>query len=539
MPSVTSRPTGATPTNPGVSASRVPFGQHHYLERVIARGSTGRIYLAHSVDFAERFAIKVLTSTSDHDPKPIVRSAREHSAGLQINHPNVLAVREIVEHEGRVGLVMDLIEGGDLSQRLLAKPPRPVETVDIVADLAAGLSAIHTAGIVHRDLKPSNILLDTASGSVVPKIADFGVATLLDGPEPPTTTVGTPMYISPEAIRGQQSRTESDVYSLGVILFEMLADRPPFKAPTAVEVMGLHLSEPSPQLVGAPPELADLVDRMLQKQPRSRPSLTEVESVLRAVRAQVADRPSAFLTTGPTPKENQGSVRLEATPTPSDRPASATPDPQVGGQSILAGSSRRRRRRRSRPRRYWLGGVAVLAAAMAAGGWFLVDSGTIDFGGLFDDPGESDQVTDPNSANQNGDADVVEPDPVPLAGSEPDEVPSSGEPAVLQVDAEPEPTTGSDEPPPSSSTSSTVTTGESTVPERSTETSPSTTQGSEPSSSSSSSAPEVTLADDGSEPESSSSTTSAEDPPDDSADGPPITNGPITQTTSDDAGSSG
>nr|BFE58217.1 hypothetical protein GCM10020063_027430 [Dactylosporangium thailandense] len=184
-------------------------------------------------------------------------------------------------------VVMELVPGQTLAQRLAEGPLPPAESLRICAEVAAGLAAAHAHGLVHRDVKPANVILSPAGA----KLVDFGIATLV-GPEALTDTnasgrpvFGTPQYLAPERLGSDPVTAASDVYSLGVVLYKLLAGTLPWPVAGGPDVLDAHqhrVPAPLPRLPGVPPAVADLCRRCLAKHPRSRPSAAEVAGVLRA-----------------------------------------------------------------------------------------------------------------------------------------------------------------------------------------------------------------------------------------------------------------
>ncbi|MER7283003.1 serine/threonine-protein kinase [Dactylosporangium sp. NPDC000244] len=184
-------------------------------------------------------------------------------------------------------VVMELVPGQTLAQRLAEGPLPPAESLRICAEAAAGLAAAHAEGLVHRDVKPANVILSPAGA----KLVDFGIATLV-GPEALTDTdasgrpvFGTPQYLAPERLGSDPVTAASDVYSLGVVLYKLLAGTLPWPVADGPDVLDAHqhrVPAPLPRLPGVPPAVADLCRRCLAKHPRSRPSAAEVAAVLRA-----------------------------------------------------------------------------------------------------------------------------------------------------------------------------------------------------------------------------------------------------------------
>lgn len=257
------------------------------MHGMIGRGAMGEVWRAHDEKLGRPVALKVLLA-QEHDTTATARFRLEARTAGRLSHPHVVAVLDFGEHEGRLFLVMELVEGGSLAQLLAVSGPLPAPRVaGIAAQAAAGLAAAHRQGIVHRDIKPANLLLD-ADGTV--KIGDFGIARFLDDPAAALTAtgqiLGTGLYLAPERARGGPAQAASDVYALGCVLYQLLTQRPPFQADTALALLHQHLDTvPAPprQLgIDVPSALEDYLLGMLAKQPDDRPTAQEVVNWLRS-----------------------------------------------------------------------------------------------------------------------------------------------------------------------------------------------------------------------------------------------------------------
>jgi serine/threonine-protein kinase len=281
--------------------------EDYVLERVIGRGSMGRIHAARRKSDGARVAIKFLRASLADDRHLVVRFLNEARAASLLSHPGLVQTYGAGEdREGTPFIVMELLEGKSLRVLLRERGALPVqEVLRLGAQVAAAVAAAHEQRIVHRDLKPENILLvaePEAEGLAV-KVCDFGIAKLLPEHHAPGATVlqtqqgrplGTPTYMAPEQCLAMSVSDRSDVYALGIILYECLAGRPPFLGgghgeAALAELFGQHLrAEPPPIALFArdvPEPLQLLLERMLSKQPRARPSMAAVEASLERLRA--------------------------------------------------------------------------------------------------------------------------------------------------------------------------------------------------------------------------------------------------------------
>jgi serine/threonine-protein kinase len=269
------------------------------VERLLGSGGMGSVYEATQLAIGRRVAIKVLRPDVADDPFIEARFQREARAAASVHHPNVVVVHEFGRgDEGTLFLAMELLHGDSLLTRLRrtaketgsgAMPPR--ESVRVAMEIASALEAAHAAGVVHRDLKPDNVTL-LATGGL--KVLDFGIARILQNDERPDTSedraqltdaqqvLGTPRYISPEAVARLPVGPAADLYALGAILFEMLTGRPVFLDKEPVILMGQHLRDVPPKLrevmpeLEAPIELEALVAELLGKLPTERPASASV-----------------------------------------------------------------------------------------------------------------------------------------------------------------------------------------------------------------------------------------------------------------------
>ena len=251
----------------------------------LGAGGMGEFYRARDTNLKRDVAIKVLPEYWSHDPERLRRFEQEAQATAALNHPNIVSIFHVGQFNGSPYIVTELLHGESLRERLRKGPMRLREVLEHGVELARGLAAAHDAGIVHRDLKPENIWV-TKDGHI--KILDFGLAKLDPSKaastdaetvsmEPqchPGQVLGTVGYMSPEQVRGQPADARSDIFAVGVVLYEMLTGKAAFRKATSADTMSAILNDDPPavsQLApSAPPGLHRIVSRCLAKNPAQR-----------------------------------------------------------------------------------------------------------------------------------------------------------------------------------------------------------------------------------------------------------------------------
>ncbi|MBX3261057.1 MAG: protein kinase [Labilithrix sp.] len=304
-------------------------GRYEILEP-LGEGGMGTVYAVRHVTLDRRFAMKVLRRDLSTDAELTARFLREARATAAIDHPSVVAINDFGElADGSPYFVMELLEGETLAARLRARGPLPpASAARLAARIADALAAAHAVNVIHRDLKPENVFLVGAGRSEPEediRVVDFGAATILGGSKltRPGIVFGTPSYMSPEQASGEPIDGRADVYSLGVVLFEMLTGRAPFQAETYMGVLTKHIHEAPPRPV--PPAgarlgaLEDVVTRALQKEPAMRyASMTAFAQALEAAALEDAGAiPGAGeRARAPTMRVNRPAARIEGAPGP-------------------------------------------------------------------------------------------------------------------------------------------------------------------------------------------------------------------------------
>ncbi|HET8819022.1 MAG TPA: tetratricopeptide repeat protein [Xanthomonadaceae bacterium] len=255
------------------------------VESILGVGGMGVVYRATDEALGVPVALKLLRPELMHRPEAFERFRQELLLARQVSNPHVVRIHDLARHDSQWLISMDFVEGESLDRRLDREGALSIEdALRITRQLAEGLGAAHAKGVVHRDLKPSNVLLDAGGNAY---ISDFGVARSLatSGMTQSGTVVGTPDYLSPEQARGEPVDARSDLYALGLILYEMLAGKPPFAGGTVSEILAQRMMRTPAPVTTARPEVpawaARLVDRLLRPQPAHR--LQDAAAVIAAI----------------------------------------------------------------------------------------------------------------------------------------------------------------------------------------------------------------------------------------------------------------
>ncbi|MDQ1709059.1 MAG: eukaryotic-like serine/threonine-protein kinase [Frankiaceae bacterium] len=345
------------------------FDGRYRVDARVARGGMATVYTGFDTRLDRIVAIKVMHQSLAEDEAFVGRFHREAKAAARLSHPNVVAIYDQGADAGRVFLVMEHVDGGTLRERLRTEGRlSPAAALGIMEPVLQALAAAHDAGLVHRDVKPENILI-SSDGRV--KVADFGLARAVETTGMTTTglLIGTVSYLAPEQVETGRADPRSDVYSAGIVLFELLTGAPPYDGDTPLSVAYRHVNDtvpaPSTILAGVPPALDEVVLRATQRDPDARPStardlLVGVRRAQQAVAAAGGTRalrpaPDALTLITPLPGSGRGGTHTRVLRAPGGRPPVVTAV----------------RRRRSRRGPIAAAIIALLLIAAMVVGWQL------------------------------------------------------------------------------------------------------------------------------------------------------------------------
>ena len=266
------------------------LANRYALEAEIERGAIGTVWRARDLTTGEPVAVKVLLPETAHDADVVKSLLDEAEILSQLNHPSIVRPRDFVAN-GLRALVMDLVEGADVRKTLRTSGPlRPAEVAEISAQIADALAAVHAAGIVHGDVKPGNIMVPSDGGPA--KLVDFGVARRVQLPD--TVTHATPEYVAPEVVAGASPTASADVYSMGMVIYEMASARSPYRGGSVREVVDRHATCVPVQPAGMPDELWQLARHCVELNPAQRPTAEQLAAQLRTLAPSLVGRPPAM-----------------------------------------------------------------------------------------------------------------------------------------------------------------------------------------------------------------------------------------------------
>lgn len=342
------------------------IGGRYQIEAILGQGGMSTVYKAKDVNLQRTVAIKLIHAHLSNDSTFVRRFELEAAAVAQLRHPNIIQVYDFNHESDVYYMVLEYVPGRTLKEwlKILTEAKREIpltETTRIMISVCEAVAYAHQHGMVHRDLKPANLMLDPKGK---PILMDFGVAKMLGGEDYTATgtIIGTAKYMSPEQARGEHPDERSDIYSLGVMLYELVAGQPPFNADTTVAVLMKHVYEPVPDIrqlhSNVPDELVEIIGKALAKNPKERyQSAAHMAAALRLVN-RLAQNPTPA---GDVQKTVTSKKRNEAeSPPVAPLPITATPSPAVSTAPAIPST------RLSGPM-FWLIGATTVALLLILG----------------------------------------------------------------------------------------------------------------------------------------------------------------------------
>jgi serine/threonine-protein kinase len=314
------------------------LGSRYVLKERLGRGAMGTVWRALNTETNQDVAVKILSEELSDEPEMVTRFIQERNTLIAVRHPNLVRIHDLVVENGKLGIVMDLVAGPDLHKHLAERGVLSLAEAAVIGrGVADALAAIHAAGIIHRDLKPANILLDLSGPQAQPKLVDFGIARMLAGSRltSRSSVVGTPQYLSPEAISGAEPSPALDVYAFGIALYELLTGAPPFHGDQLLQVLNQHMYQEPQWPQSIPPQILPLLQAMLAKDPQARPTALDISAAMNALVANLGpvtfprQAPAAQPPVLPVPQQ-------QAWPAVQQQPA--PPSPLPGPQSPVQAS---------------------------------------------------------------------------------------------------------------------------------------------------------------------------------------------------------
>ncbi|HWJ82577.1 MAG TPA: serine/threonine-protein kinase [Nocardioides sp.] len=367
---------------PGYPAPGARIGRFLILDQ-LGQGGMGVVYRAREENLGREVALKIVAPLFAHDPEFRERFTREARAQASLDSSHVVAVYAHGEEDGYLYIASQLVVDGDLGRliRTAGVPPLP-DALDVIEQVASGLSDAHEAGLIHRDIKPGNVLVRLRGGAIRAYLADFGIARRVDADATRfgSAAVGTPSYMAPELHGGAPASVATDIYSLGCLLWVALSGTPPYQGSSEYQIIGGHIGAPVPQLPGDGP-MVQATNRILRIAMAKEPAQRYASAAAMRADLQAALRmPSQAGSAMPAPPA--GTVLRPLTPTGSRTPTGGpTPTPSrmptVPPPSWQSHPTPTGPPRRASSKRLWIGvgTAAVLALAVGVGAAIAVGQG--------------------------------------------------------------------------------------------------------------------------------------------------------------------
>ena len=276
------------------------LGSAYVLYERVGRGASGDVWRGLDSRTGEPVAVKLLRSAFAENAEVVEGFLRERTILMRLHDPHIVRLRDLVVESDTVALVTDFAAGGDLRARLAEGPLSLLESLDILCQVLDGLDAAHRRGVVHRDLKPENVLVEGHDDDMIVRITDFGISTLIGSAESsdPASLVGSPEYMAPEVIEARRTTPAADLYSAGILLYELLSGRTPFAGGAPIAVLRRHVHDEPPRIPDVRDDVWQVLTALLAKDPAQRPpSARAAARRVRMIADDVAgvSRPDPFL----------------------------------------------------------------------------------------------------------------------------------------------------------------------------------------------------------------------------------------------------
>lgn len=346
------------------------------IKQLLGRGGMASVYLARDPHFERDVAIKILPREFLHDPQFLTRFRREAKTIASLDHPAIVPVYDYGEDDGQPFLVMRYMAGGSLSEHLHLRPISLTEAIIITRRIASALDEAHQKGLVHRDLKPGNVLFDQRSDAF---LSDFGIVKMTEATASFTGTgvIGTPAYMSPEQVHGDQEMDgRSDIYTLGIMLYQMLTGELPYKADTPAKQMMAHILDPIPDIKQKRPDLPPGFNQVLSKAMAKKPddrfnTASLMVDELETITNPGVSTPAAFSISSTASPAVSSTASHSAADDPTQTIVYDTDQPTRVSAQAAAPEAAAAAQPPPRPRWLWAAGAVGLIALIALAAWLV------------------------------------------------------------------------------------------------------------------------------------------------------------------------